>query len=782
MFPRIFFFIPDDQRFFSPKDTSSATDRSLAGSTIERPSLATQLNRSSVATPKTGATSNIKLLVANVDGLYTFRNKTKVKFLEELCTSQNISFICVCESHLNPTIRDAEVKMNGFVLHRTDRSGGRRKGGVAVYVKECASWNAEVVISYSNSVVEMLGIYIREQNLLIIIIYRPPECEYRYFKDSLNKMNIFLSSLPAPLPEIIIAGDLNLPHVDWATVTTTDAPTVERLQAALLKDTMEDWCLSQYVRCPTRGRNILDVVISNNVNLIANITTEVTTHSDHRFLVVETNISTCQKAAVKRKDEQSPFDELNFHSDRVDWFALQEELSSVPWVEEMRGKSVDEKHDFFISRTLQVCQRHVPQKRAAGRVRRIPRDRRALMRRRARLRSKINFSSNHHNVALMEVKVARLEAALKQSMDRERADEELKASQSIKRNPKFFYQFAKNKSTVRTRIGPLKNQEGTLETDPRRMAVLLKEQYERVFSSPDQLYEIQHPDNFFSEPEANEPILSELELCRDDFVRTAARLRSSAAAGPDGFPAILVKQCSWQLSVPLVIMWQSSLQEGRIPQALKTARVTPIYKGGSRSSPASYRPVALTSHIVKLFERVLAEKIVTFMEENSLLNDRQHGFRKGRSCLSQLLDNHDRVLDALAEGAGVDVIYLDFWKAFDQVDIGLLLHKARRLGVTGQIGRWLHAFLTGRTQSVVVEGSSSGKSRVISGVPQGSVLGPILFLLLIGDVDVELTHSMASSFADDTKVVGRIAGIRDVYKRQTDLEKLYNWTDDSNVF
>ena len=170
-----------------------------------------------------------------------------------------------------------------------------------------------------------------------------------------------------------------------------------------------------------------------------------------------------------------------------------------------------------------------------------------------------------------------------------------------------------------------------------------------------------------------------------------------------------------------------------------------------------------------------------FLEKKSLLNQNQHGFRRGRGCLSQLLEHHDRILDALEDSAGVDVIYLDLWKAFDQVDHGIVLHKARALGLTGKVISWLQAFLSERTQTVVVEGCSSSESEVPSGVPQGSVLGPVLFLLLLGDIDGTITNSVASSFADDTKLIGSINGISSVSKIQKDLENLYGWADKNNM-
>ena len=128
----------------------------------------------------------------------------------------------------------------------------------------------------------------------------------------------------------------------------------------------------------------------------------------------------------------------------------------------------------------------------------------------------------------------------------------------------------------------------------------------------------------------------------------------------DGFPAILLKKCKTQLSLPLTLFWRKCLDAGYIPPRLKKSIITPIHKGDSRAVTANYRPIALTSHIIKMFEKILRRHVVKFMNENNLFNDNQHGFRSGRSCLSQLLEHFDQILDLLESGGNVDVIYLDF--------------------------------------------------------------------------------------------------------------------------
>ena len=154
----------------------------------------------------------------------------------------------------------------------------------------------------------------------------------------------------------------------------------------------------------------------------------------------------------------------------------------------------------------------------------------------------------------------------------------------------------------------------------------------------------------------------------------------------------------------------------------KLAYVTPIHKGGSKMNPANYRPVSLTSHIMKVFERVMKIPIIKHLESQELIRPNQHGFVSGRSTQSQLLQNYSDVYDALEEGVRIDTIYLDFAKAFDKVDHNILLKKVIDHKIKGKVGLWIKNFLQDRKYRVVANGVMSEEQEVISGGPQGTAL------------------------------------------------------------
>ena len=173
--------------------------------------------------------------------------------------------------------------------------------------------------------------------------------------------------------------------------------------------------------------------------------------------------------------------------------------------------------------------------------------------------------------------------------------------------------------------------------------------------------------------------------------------------------------------------------------------------------------------------------MVEYFEKNGLFSKKQHGFRKGRSCLTQLLGHIDWVMKALCGEKDVDTVYLDYSRAFDRVDIGLLLLKLKRYGVHSQIVEWMESFLTDRKQKVVLDGSQSEIATIISGVPQGSVLAPLLFLIFINDLEGVVKDALLSFFADDSRAAMEISSEADMVKLQQDLDRVMLWSRTNNM-
>ena len=236
----------------------------------------------------------------------------------------------------------------------------------------------------------------------------------------------------------------------------------------------------------------------------------------------------------------------------------------------------------------------------------------------------------------------------------------------------------------------------------------------------------------------------------------------------------ILKELAKEISKPLQDIFTTSLREGKLPGDWRIAHITPIHKKGSKTEAGNYRPVSLTSILCKIMEGVIRDKVVNHMKENKLFSKDQHGFMNGRSTVTQLLETLEYWSMHLDSGLGVDAIYLDFQKAFDSVPYQRLLKKVRSYGVCDHVYKWIESFLKERRQRVTVNRAESNWAIVESGIPQGSVLGPILFIIFINDMPGE-TVCPLKLFADDAKLFHCVTSENDCKALQDDLDKLQEW-------
>ncbi|BHF60982.1 hypothetical protein SprV_0100395200 [Sparganum proliferum] len=257
--------------------------------------------------------------------------------------------------------------------------------------------------------------------------------------------------------------------------------------------------------------------------------------------------------------------------------------------------------------------------------------------------------------------------------------------------------------------------------------------------------------------------------------RELQNVKEAKSSGPENIPAKFLKELANELSKPLAHIFRSSFELRRLPSEWKTANISPICKDGARTSANNYRPVSLTCICCKIMEAIGRKATMKFLEQTHLLSDLQHGFRQNRSCLSSLLRWTEQRTRAMDEDGRVGIIYTDFKKAFDSVPHKRLINKLSEMGIRGGLLTWITDFLTGRSQTVCVEASRSTHTPILNGVPQGSVLGPLLFLVYINDCMDDLGCS-AIMFADDVKLWRAIRSDADRYALQDSLNRLNSWS------
>ena len=279
--------------------------------------------------------------------------------------------------------------------------------------------------------------------------------------------------------------------------------------------------------------------------------------------------------------------------------------------------------------------------------------------------------------------------------------------------------------------------------------------------------------------------IRDIEISQEDVQSRLEKLNVNKSCGPDNIHPFVLQRTASEISVPLTKIFKLSLSMGECPDDWRSANVTPIHKKGSRTNPGNYRPVSLTSQSCKVLESIVRKHILEHLMTNNILSNSQHGFRSGRSCLTNLLEIMEDWTEIIDDYDDIDVAYLDFRKAFDLVSHKHLIYKLSKYGITNQVLQWIEAFLNQRTQRVIVKGMASEPFNVTSGVPQGSVLGPILFLLFINDLPLEVV-SPVSLFADDSKIFSKLIADRNrsetnnangIEMLQRDLDNVRNWAD-----
>lgn len=333
-------------------------------------------------------------------------------------------------------------------------------------------------------------------------------------------------------------------------------------------------------------------------------------------------------------------------------------------------------------------------------------------------------------------------------------------------NSKPFWRFVKSRRQDNVGVAPLQS-DGVVHTDSKDKAQIFNRQFQKVFT--------QEGDEPMPDPAGPSfPSIGSLEIHAPGVAKLLSALKVNKASGPDDLPCHMLKELAVDIAPVLTFIFNQSLTTGKLPPDWVKANVAPIFKKGNTNLAENYRPVSLTSVCCKVLEHIVLKHMLTHFESHSILTSLQHGFRAAHSCVTQLVTTVQDLMCFRDSNVQVDIIVLDFSKAFDTVPHNRLLHKLHHYGIRGELHTWLAAFLKSRYQRVVVDGVHAEWVHVDSGVPQGTVLGPLLFLAHINDLP-SAVRSHCRLFADDCLLYRPIRTLQDQLDLQVDLDRLQEW-------
>ena len=725
--------------------------RTDSPNTVEKPKISTK-----------ETTNRIKEIKCYYTNACSLRNK--MNELAHIVDENSIDVIGITETWARQEHNDAEFDIEGFQLYRKDNKSGY--GGVMMYVNN--KMRATLCEELTSDEFED-SVWCRidagdNHGLLIGTVYRSPNSTEDN-NDKLLKLMKEATEYDSRM-RMVIMGDFNLPEIDYENYMVRGDN--ESYQARFFEIT-QDMFLVQNVFEVTRIRqgqqpSKLDYIFTKEEDEIVQLEYMCPLGlSDHVGLKWKYNI-TLGTMQTQRRDRLAYW--------KCDFGAMTAYLDEINWEEKLNSKDVEESWKIIRNIYEDSVQRFTPviKHRNKKKLPFMKKETKKLINKRERLFRV--YSRTRRELDFEKYKKIRNEVTA--AIRRDKLQDISKKCELFKSNKKAFYGYVKSKQSSRQSVIQLKTVDGQLTNDQKEAAEELSTYFKSVYVKEDTSHIPHfHPVNM-SKPETT---MEKLIITEEEVLKCLTKLNGNKSPGPDEMHPMIFKRTATSWVYPLKKLFQRSVDAGTLPIDWKTANITPIFKKGSKTDAGNYRPVSLTSVPCKILETIIRRHIVEHVERSGLFSRHQHGFMKNRSCLTNLLETVEDWTRALEEGFGMDVLYLDYQKAFDTVPHCRLIKKLKWYGIDESLSKWIMNFVSQRQMRVRVGEESSSWSSIDSGVPQGSVLGPLLFVLYVNEISC-LVKSKIKMFADDTKLWRKIKSEEDKIILQADMDKLNKWSED----
>ena len=683
--------------------------------------------------------------------------RNKVLDLHALLLTDSFDIVALTETWLDQNYLDCELQLEGYNIYRKDW-GNRRGGGVLIAVRN------HIICTHRSDLeveAEMIALEIRPNPttcVLFCVFYKPPGTDESFlihFRDFLVQYS------RTGLTNLIVTGDFNFPNIDWNLGCSIDSNSATEDFCNILDDfflIQKNLYSTRDSRNPGSRGSILDLVLTNNDFLVENVVVRPNAFdSDHHPLTFKLHARMRRPDNVRRKV---------YCYKRADFQGLKDMLQSIPWDVVTSDACINTSLDLFLDTVFSAIDQYIPQIKLKRRSRPpwINKEIMKLVRKKKRLWKRLKSSGSQD----LFRRFKELRKKTKRLINHSYSQYLQSLSDKLQDNPKHFWSFHSMKSKTK-RIPETVIYDNIHSTDLTSKVELFNDYFQSIYSKSS--LDV----NLTSSDVVNPYLLFNVTTSISEVQGILGNLDISKSPGVDNLPARILKTCAYELSIPLAHLFNLSLKSGVMPILWKSANITPVHKGNNRDSVENYRSISLLPISAKCLERIVHNAIYSHV--SPYLSEWQHGFVKGRSCETQLVLTHHHWAKALDEGRQVDVAFLDFSKAFDRVSHPVLLQKLCGFGISGSILQWCESYLSQRQQRVVLEGVSSSWSGVSSGVPQGSLLGPLFFVIFISDLpEVVLPGNCIALYADDCKSSRIINSASDQSMFQEDLDNLHRWS------